>query len=196
MIDFATEVNRTPLPSIPMNCYNGVVLPPVEQQLTARTYDVVNGARVVQRMMRGGDVPITAGDLGLVKTSNKAMMDAVMGEGGGIGSSNMNIKAGGSAKAPSSNTNSQGSKSSVAKRKTTSKHGAYGAGRGRQIAVNIKNTKKSGFGSEVTGASTTTPGQAASTTGESSGSGATASGGNKPIKAGGSKSQKRKLTEL
>mmetsp|Transcript_2456 Transcript_2456/g.4985 ORF Transcript_2456/g.4985 Transcript_2456/m.4985 type:complete len:147 (+) Transcript_2456:125-565(+) len=65
--EFASEVNRVPLPSIPTNCYDGVVLPPVEQQLTARTFDVVNGARVVQRMMRGGDAPSTAFDIGLVK---------------------------------------------------------------------------------------------------------------------------------
>lgn len=42
----ADEVNRVPLPAIPRDCYGGVVLPPVEDQLTARTFDVVNGASV------------------------------------------------------------------------------------------------------------------------------------------------------
>ncbi|KAK1739340.1 transcription initiation factor TFIID subunit 9 [Skeletonema marinoi] len=45
-------------------CYGGVVLPPVEEQLTARTFDVVNGARVVQRMMRGGDYPMGLSEVG------------------------------------------------------------------------------------------------------------------------------------
>mmetsp|Transcript_29822 Transcript_29822/g.59997 ORF Transcript_29822/g.59997 Transcript_29822/m.59997 type:complete len:457 (+) Transcript_29822:91-1461(+) len=60
----AEEVNRVPLPSIPRECYGGVVLPPVEEQLTARTFDVVNGARVVQRMMRGGDYPMGLSEVG------------------------------------------------------------------------------------------------------------------------------------
>jgi len=60
----AEEVNRVPLPSIPRECYGGVVLPPVEEQLTARTFDVVNGARVMQRMMRGGDYPMGLSEVG------------------------------------------------------------------------------------------------------------------------------------
>lgn len=59
----AEEVNRVPLPAIPRDCYGGVILPPVEDQLTARTFDVVNGARVVQRMMRGGDYPMGLGEV-------------------------------------------------------------------------------------------------------------------------------------
>ncbi|KAL7490949.1 hypothetical protein ACHAWT_000464 [Skeletonema menzelii] len=60
----AEEVNRVPLPSIPRDCYGGVLLPPVEEQLTARTFDVVNGARVVQKMMRGGDYPMVVSEVG------------------------------------------------------------------------------------------------------------------------------------
>ena len=60
----AEEVNRVPLPSIPRDCYGGVRLPPVEEQLTARTFDVVNGARVVQKMMRGGDYPMGLSEVG------------------------------------------------------------------------------------------------------------------------------------
>ena len=76
--DLANIVNAVPLPTIPNNCYNGVALPPVKEQLTARTYDVVNGARVSQRMMKGGDLPfdtIDHGDYssggGLIKKKNK-----------------------------------------------------------------------------------------------------------------------------
>ena len=58
--DLAQSINRVPLPAIPTNCYDGVVLPPVTEQLTARTYDVVDGARVAQRMMRGGDTPLVS----------------------------------------------------------------------------------------------------------------------------------------
>lgn len=62
--DLAQSINRVPLPAIPTNCYDGVVLPSVTEQLTARTYDVVDGARVAQRMMRGGDAPLTVPDYG------------------------------------------------------------------------------------------------------------------------------------
>jgi len=74
----AEEVNRVPLPSIPRECYGGVVLPPVEEQLTARTFDVVNGARVVQRMMRGGDYP-----MGLSEVGNLGKKGGGGGGGGG-----------------------------------------------------------------------------------------------------------------
>ena len=63
--ELAQSINRVPLPAIPNNCYDGVVLPPVTEQLTARTYDVVDGARVAQRMMRGGDAPHVVSDYGL-----------------------------------------------------------------------------------------------------------------------------------
>ena len=48
----AQEVNRAPLPPIPPQCYNGVLLPPKEHQLTARTFDVVCAATVAQKMTR------------------------------------------------------------------------------------------------------------------------------------------------
>lgn len=44
-------VNRIPLPPIPTHCYNGVVLPPEQYLLTSRTFDVVTGAQVSQRMV-------------------------------------------------------------------------------------------------------------------------------------------------
>jgi histone H3/H4 len=74
----AEEVNRVPLPSIPRDCYGGVRLPPVEEQLTARTFDVVNGARVVQKMMRGGDYP-----MGLSEVGNLGKKGGGGGSGGG-----------------------------------------------------------------------------------------------------------------
>ena len=79
--ELASEVNRAPLPPIPVNCYNGVALPPVEHQLTARTYDVVNGARVAQRMMRGGDLPSSSIDLRLSSSGSKKKGSNVGGDG-------------------------------------------------------------------------------------------------------------------
>jgi hypothetical protein len=51
LMSLAAQVNRAPLPPIPTHCYNGVVLPPKEHQLTARTFDVISGAQVAQRMV-------------------------------------------------------------------------------------------------------------------------------------------------
>jgi hypothetical protein len=48
----AQQVNRAPLPPIPSHCYSGVLLPPKQHQLTARTYDIVSGAQVSQKMVR------------------------------------------------------------------------------------------------------------------------------------------------
>lgn len=80
-------MNRVPLPSIPRDCYGGVILPPVEEQLTARTFDVVNGARVVQRMLRGGDYPMILGEVGGL--AKKGSIGGGGGGGsGGSGSSN------------------------------------------------------------------------------------------------------------
>lgn len=47
----AKNVNQKPLPPIPTTNYTGVVLPPKEHLLTARTFDVISGARVAQRMV-------------------------------------------------------------------------------------------------------------------------------------------------
>jgi len=41
VIAMAQDRNNVPLPPIPNHCYNGIVLPPLEYQLTARTFDVV-----------------------------------------------------------------------------------------------------------------------------------------------------------
>jgi len=51
MVFVSHQVNRKPLPPIPTHCYSGVLLPPKEHQLTARTFDVVTGAQVAQRMV-------------------------------------------------------------------------------------------------------------------------------------------------
>lgn len=40
---YETEINVKPLPNIPQDCYTGVVLPPPEHTLLARTYDIVPG---------------------------------------------------------------------------------------------------------------------------------------------------------
>jgi hypothetical protein len=46
------QINRVPLPPIPVQCYSGILLPPKSHQLTARTFDVVSGAQVTQRMVQ------------------------------------------------------------------------------------------------------------------------------------------------
>jgi len=51
LVELAQQVNQKPLPPIPTTNFTGVVLPPKEYQLTARTFDVVSGARVDQRMV-------------------------------------------------------------------------------------------------------------------------------------------------
>jgi hypothetical protein len=43
----AEELNRIPLPPIPSYCYSGIALPPQEQQLTARTFDVVSSTAAI-----------------------------------------------------------------------------------------------------------------------------------------------------
>lgn len=55
----AQQVNKVPLPAIPSHCYNGVVLPPKEHQLTARTFDIVTSAQSLQRMNTA--VPLAPG---------------------------------------------------------------------------------------------------------------------------------------
>ena len=57
LMQLAQQVNRTPLPPIPTKCYTGVVLPPKEHQLTARTFDVISGAQVAQRMVAAPPAP-------------------------------------------------------------------------------------------------------------------------------------------
>lgn len=57
LMQLAAKVNRVPLPPIPTHCYNGVVLPPKEHQLTARTFDVISGAQVAQRMVSTPPAP-------------------------------------------------------------------------------------------------------------------------------------------
>ena len=53
----AQQVNRAPLPPIPSHCYSGILLPPKEHQLTARTFDIVTGAQVAQKMVQKAPEP-------------------------------------------------------------------------------------------------------------------------------------------
>lgn len=131
IMEFASTVNRVPLPPIPSHCYNGVALPPAEEQLTARTYDVVNGARVVQRMMRGGDLPLIGSDLGVG-----------IGGGGVRGGVAAGGASGGSKMKPSSLLgdyyNTSGARNTLIAVNKPPVKGSYGAGQGRQIAVRLK----------------------------------------------------------
>lgn len=53
----AQTVNRMPLPPIPTQCYSGVLLPPKNHQLTARTFDVVTSAQTARRMVQAAPPP-------------------------------------------------------------------------------------------------------------------------------------------
>lgn len=58
LMQLAQQVNQKPLPPIPTTNFTGVVLPPKEHQLTARTFDVISGARVAQRMVSAPPAPV------------------------------------------------------------------------------------------------------------------------------------------
>jgi len=45
------ETNKKPLPTIPTTVYDGIALPPKHHQLTARTFDIVSGARISKKMI-------------------------------------------------------------------------------------------------------------------------------------------------
>jgi len=175
--DVASDMNRVPLPPIPPNCYNGVALPPTERQLTARTYDVVNGARVAQRMMRGGDLPSTAAELALAKKAASTTTSA------GAGGAGTKSKSGGGGE--SRNNSNSGSSTSSKKKKV----GSYGAGKGRQISVQIKGNKSSSSGGGGAASAAAAAAAAARKSGGTTGS-SSATASSK------TKAQKRKLTEL
>lgn len=160
MMDFASDVNRKPLPPIPVDCYNGVALPPLEEQLTFRTFDVVNGAKVVQKMMKGGDLPLASVEVGLVKRSGGSAMDSILAK-----KSDGNDVDGG--ELPTATPTIEQGKNAA----------SYGAGKGRQIAIHLKDN---------TGSSTSLV--ASNKHGEESSAKLSSS-------KGGSKN-KRKLTEL
>ncbi|GKY97241.1 hypothetical protein MPSEU_000682500 [Mayamaea pseudoterrestris] len=48
----AQQINRVPLPPIPPQCYNGILLPPKQHQLTARTFDILCASSVSKRMSK------------------------------------------------------------------------------------------------------------------------------------------------
>jgi hypothetical protein len=53
----AQTINREPLPPIPTHCYSGILLPPKNHQLTARTFDVVTSAETSRRMIQAAPPP-------------------------------------------------------------------------------------------------------------------------------------------
>lgn len=53
----AQQVNRSPLPPIPSQCYSGVLLPPKQHQLTARTYDIVSSSQTEKRIVQNPPEP-------------------------------------------------------------------------------------------------------------------------------------------
>lgn len=48
----AQQVNRAPLPPIPSQCYTGILLPPKQHQLTARTFDIVSASVIANKMVQ------------------------------------------------------------------------------------------------------------------------------------------------
>lgn len=112
MAEYASEINMKPLPPIPVDCYNGVALPPPEEQLTRRTFDIINGARVAQKMMKGGDLPLSSVNFALEKRS--VNVEHILSE-----------KADAKSVGPTTNL----------------KKSLYGAGKGRQIAIHLKDNE-------------------------------------------------------
>ena len=45
----ADETNRSALPPIPNECYNGIVLPPPEHNLLGRTFDIVSHSIIIEK---------------------------------------------------------------------------------------------------------------------------------------------------
>jgi len=109
----AQQVNATPLPPVPPQCYSGVLLPPPPRVLTARTFDVISGAHVAQKMIQAAPAPPKAFSSSLASSNNATSTST--------GSSN----------------NNDGTTSSFGTKKKSSKTG-YGASRGAQIPIHLK----------------------------------------------------------
>jgi histone H3/H4 len=118
----ARHVNRKPLPPIPSHCYSGIVLPPKQNQLTARTFDIVSGALTAQKMVQALPQPPGSFNANAAAASSTNTADTTGAAAGG-----------GSATTAASN-----------KRKSSGGGGSsYGASRGRQIPVKLKETTPS-----------------------------------------------------
>ncbi|KAL3777841.1 hypothetical protein ACHAW5_003035 [Stephanodiscus triporus] len=129
--ELARLVNGVPLPPVPPGCYDGITLPPEKERLMSRTYDVVEGARNVQRMIRGGEMPE-----GVVAPSAASAAD-----GGG-----------GPMMRPSSSGGGVGGQRGA---RMTTTAASYGASRGRQIAVRIRGGDRgAGTGAPPSGTTT------------------------------------------
>jgi len=108
----AEEVNRVPLPPVPTDCYNGIVLPAPEHQLTARTFDVVTSARVAQKIGRGGSVP-PAQIAGAFGGANSPATVLAAGKAGGAGGASGKSKSKGTKR--KKNSSSYGANKSAKK---------------------------------------------------------------------------------
>jgi histone H3/H4 len=110
------DVNRKPLPPIPSHCYNGVVLPDRDHQLTAMTFDVVSSKRVKDRMTLGGKPMSALTVQGVVENIDSRRTDGGTHDNTTHGTTNEN------------NT----------KRRKTASMSSYGASKGKPIPVNLK----------------------------------------------------------
>lgn len=77
MTVFSHNINKIPLPTIPSNCYSGVVLPPRPHQLTTRTFDVVSGANISKKMSES--LPSAPSGTSSKKKSNNPSYGATKG---------------------------------------------------------------------------------------------------------------------
>lgn len=107
----AQQINRVPLPPIPTQCYSGILLPPKRHQLTARTFDVVSGAQVAKKMVQGKP---------LIATKKVPSMSTTT-----------------TTSATTSNNTAANNNTTTEK---TSPKPSYGAARGRQIPIHLKDT--------------------------------------------------------
>lgn len=120
LMELAEDVNRSPLPPIPNTHYNGLVLPDEQFLLTGRTFDVVSTNQTVLGQngnMSGVGVPIVEG--GRNMTDNNG------------GNNNNKVS-----------TNSATKEDCFENCGRESEITSYGANRGRQIAINLKNNDK------------------------------------------------------
>ena len=140
----AQQVNAAPLPSIPPQCYGGVLLPSNNDSgssilLTARTFDVVSGAHVAQKMIAA--VPLAPAAFASVGTP---------------GSPDANKGALPSKKLSSASASASGKEAAASKP-------GYGASRGLQIPIKLKGAE-AGTAAAVTGTPTKPPASATMTT--------------------------------
>ncbi len=122
----ADDVNKTILPPIPDECYNGIVLPPAQHNLLGRTFDIVVSNRGGRSGTHQHNSNGTKDSSQSVDVQQSTVVDA---SGDVVMSDNTNATA-----ASTSNTNAEKEQDDNHKKSTL----AYGANRGPQIEINLR----------------------------------------------------------